>query len=77
MKVSKIKKCPFCGGDPWINRDEKTNEIFVECRNCLATSHRVKVDNSKVFPVFPSYQEAARYVLFDWAKVIERESENG
>ena len=69
MKEPNIKKCPFCGGDAWLNRDEKTNSLFVECRNCLAKSHYARVDASYLAPTFPTYREAAMYVLTDWARI--------
>lgn len=45
-----LKTCPFCGGEPYLERSHRafidgksTNVCFVRCTDCNARSGRVKI----------------------------------
>ena len=63
-----LRSCPFCGGIPWIECNERADTVWVECRDCHAKSRQAKIINSYDTPVFPNMDEAASFVAGAWGR---------
>ena len=71
MLINKLRKCPFCGGDPWVNYDEITHAVFVECKECHAMSRKARVKPKDEPITFETMDEAEAFVYGAWERSPE------
>lgn len=75
MELTKMKKCPFCGGEPEtivdydrVGGDEFVLSAYVKCSKCSVYKRRVS--NMKDAP-FTAYEVLFNSVIADWNKRAE------
>ena len=62
---NRLAKCPFCGGDAWIDYDMDKKTVWVECKECGAKSRTAKISEE---PTFRNIDEASAYVMGAWER---------
>ena len=64
LVVNKLCKCPFCGGDAWLELNPP-DTVWVECKSCHAKSRIAKVSET---PTFKTLDEAQAFVYGAWER---------
>ena len=58
-------KCPFCGGEAWVDFNPEKSLTWVECKTCHAKSPYARVSG---IPSFKTIGEAEAFVIGAWER---------